>query len=139
MKECRLWDKLRTALRLLDFDVHATRHEDECTSGVPDTSYGGVGINGWIELKAYPEWPKRPSTTVKFSNFTPLQRRWLEDRGPTGGHCFLMAAFDKEVIVVDWSNLGAVGCTRKDELLQHCIYHAKLPLRGSDLASILFK
>lgn len=144
MTESDLWKRyLKAFLLTFPYEGDASRHEDECTGGIPDVSYGGRvkwgAVNGWIELKAYKNWPKKPPAIVKFSNFTALQRQFLGNRGEAGGHCFLMAVFGRDIIVVDWRSLDAVGTTNKDELVEASLYYEALPLNWTDLAQVLYR
>ena len=54
--------------------------------GTPDINF----IEGWVELKYLPEWPKRATTLVKFPKFYPQQRVWLVKRTLSGGKCFVL-------------------------------------------------
>ena len=118
--------------------VEYTRHEDEMTVGIPDVSYSCPGIHGWIELKALHNWPKRESTPVRFPKFKPAQRRFLVNRGELGGFCFFMAVVERDVIVIDWSQLEVVGELNKEGLVGIAQYYHKLPLQTTSLAPILF-
>lgn len=53
--------------------------------GTPDINY----VEGWLELKYLPDWPKRAETTVKFPKFYPQQRVWLVKRTLGNGNCFV--------------------------------------------------
>jgi len=81
--ESYLWQKQKQMP-----NAHLTRHEDKINYGIPDVSFGFDGVNGWIENKAFKVWP--PSDRIRFKNLTAMQVRFLENRGKTGGYCYLM-------------------------------------------------
>jgi len=68
---------------------HVQSHEDQHSTGVADLSYGAGGVNGWIELKQIPAWPKLDKTLAKPSHYTAEQVNWLRGRGRKGGNCFV--------------------------------------------------
>jgi len=81
MSEAKLSTKVLQTLRPLD----AIPVDNPRKPGTPDINY----IEGWIELKWLPDWPKRAATTVKFPKFRPEQRVWLVKRSKRGGVCFV--------------------------------------------------
>ena len=110
MNESGFWNTLKQGMgRSWD----ACRHEDACTLGVPDVSYGcrapmcinGDGVNGWIELKHVPEWPRRKNTTIKIKHFTTFQKMWLKNRGKQAGHCFLFVRIHDDFLLFSWNRL----------------------------------
>lgn len=97
--EATFWDWLsRTTGSLIDFQ----RHEDMYSVGIPDLSYGVKGVNGWIELKAYTEWP-----TGKLPHYTAKQANWLTQRGAHGGSCFILIRFGDDIAI--FSHQNAIG------------------------------
>ena len=87
----------------------ASRHEDCVGHGVPDVSYGMQGINGWIELKAMPAYPKRTATKVRIHHFTDCQRRWLTSRGSAGGYCWVLLRIERDYLLFHWRDAWKVG------------------------------
>jgi hypothetical protein len=93
--------KMRQAVlkALRTFRWHAVAVDNEtCHRGTADVSYVGrywptgcdVGkVEGWIELKQLPRWPKL-GEIVKISHFTPQQRIWLRQRWAAGGASSLL-------------------------------------------------
>ncbi len=135
--ESWLWKKLKYLEKNVHHNVHLTRHEDECTSGIPDVSYGIDGVNGWIELKAYKHWPKKPETVIPFKNFKISQKRFLRGRGKAGGYCFVMVVFGKEIVLFHWTDIHVLGETNKEELLKYAIYKSDIPIAQEELIKIL--
>ena len=68
-----------------EFDLQ--RHEDYLSVGVPDCSFGILGVNGWIELKYSDSFTNEFNTQLR-----PEQKSWLVRRGRAGGHCHLFSA-----------------------------------------------
>lgn len=91
--EQKLWKSLKRAMRKSGWD--ATRHEDVCSPGVPDVSWGARGVNGWIELKVIDRLPKDPCQPIKFE-VRPKQRVFLINRVKTGGHCGILVRVAKD-------------------------------------------
>jgi len=87
MNEKAVWKKLKD---LMGAHWHATRHEDIACQGVPDVSYGLCGVQGWIELKYLPSWPKSPRTPVRIPHFTKEQRLWTQLRHVMGCRVWLL-------------------------------------------------
>ena len=121
-----------------NFNCDACRHEDGVGGGVPDVSYGGLGVNGWVELKAYDDFPKRSNTIVQYKNFTVLQRRFLRNRGRAGGSCFVLTVVGRRVLIHDWSQLESLGSTNATQLMDLARYNYTLPLRAPQLTRLLF-
>lgn len=88
MNEATLRNYVRP--RLAEKGVLTTHHEDALNTGIPDLSYSGGGVNGWIELKWLEDWPKRATTIVRIPHYTKEQRHFLLTRGRAGGRCWLL-------------------------------------------------
>lgn len=70
-----MWRKVRPVLVAAKLDP--VRVENPIHPGTPDVNLC-TGV--WIELKCIPGWPKRDTTTVRISHYTPQQRVWLYRR-----------------------------------------------------------
>ena len=86
MSEAKLQEKVLKDLEKLD----AIPVENPKKPGTPDINY----LDGWIELKWLPKFPKKLTTIVRFPKFTPQQRVWLLKRNMKGGKCFVLAHVD---------------------------------------------
>lgn len=85
--EQTLWSYLNGKLR---HRWDAQRHEDRYDSGIPDTSYGLDGADGWIELKVG-RWPARGGPLRLRHPPTLEQCLFLENRGRHGaGLCWVL-------------------------------------------------
>jgi hypothetical protein len=74
---------------------HATRIESSSGNGMPDVSYGVKGINGFMELKYMPRWPKLATTRVKL----PLrleQEIWIRNRGGIAGNVWVLCRVEDD-------------------------------------------
>ena len=71
---------------LKDAGLDAMAVENPCNPGTPDVNL----VEGWIELKQLPKWPKRGTTTVRIEHFTQVQRMWLARRWDKGGNVYLL-------------------------------------------------
>ncbi len=101
------------------------RHEDSIQVGIPDVSYGSkwlneVAVNGWIELKAMREWPKKMSTIIKLEHFTPEQKAWLRKRGRNGGRCFMLLKVEGDVLLFHWTIVAKVGEFTRAQMIREC-------------------
>jgi len=96
------------------------RHEDRYSVGIPDLSYGVNNINGWIELKAYEQWPVN---TIK--HFTAKQAAWLTNRGEAGGHCFILIRINGTILLFNWKKAYALLTDIKGEY-ELCYYAKKV-------------
>lgn len=100
LPEQRMYDYLN---RLMERHWDAQRHEDKFVPDGPDVSFGMRGIDGWLELKTIPHWPKNPKTGVKVGHFRPGQVNWLERRGERGsGRVWCLFAVGEDMAKADW-------------------------------------
>lgn len=79
----------RLILALQGFGIRTQVH-DRCagTNDVPDLSFAGCGIDGWIEVKYLPDGV--PTSAHDIGHFTQGQRNWLTGTAKAGsGHCYL--------------------------------------------------
>lgn len=107
--EAEFWDYISA---VMGGKWDAQRHEDKYSVGIPDVSYGLLGVNGWIELKAYRKWP-----TNGIPKFTSKQSNWLKNRGKHGGKCFVLIRIDDYILVydhVDCHKLRDKGCGKEE-------------------------
>ena len=80
---------------------HASRIESSAGNGIPDVDFGMAGINGKIELKYIPEWPKRPTTLVKLP-LRPDQKIWIKNRGVIAGNVWALIRIKDDFFLLDW-------------------------------------
>ena len=106
MSEGSLWEYLREGMR---GRWDACRHEDAVTPGVPDVSYGVNGIQGWIELKALKDWPKKEDTAVPLNHLTKFQKLWLKRRGESGAACWILLRVNRDYLLFSWQVLDELG------------------------------
>ena len=99
MNEATLRNYVRKGLHAKG--VLTTHHEDALNSGIPDLSYAGGAVNGWIELKWLEAWPKREDTIAKIAHYTKEQKHFLLSRGRAGGRCWLLLRVGNEHLLFD--------------------------------------
>jgi hypothetical protein len=87
MAESDLWSTLKHHTQR---HGHIERVENMAGIGRPDVNYCIRGVEGNIELKQLPEWPKREDTVVPVRHFTPQQRLWIRDRVRAGGRVYVL-------------------------------------------------
>ena len=107
MNEATLRNYIRKGLR--DKGVLTTHHEDALNSGIPDLSYSGGGVHGWIELKWLEAWPKRADTIVRIPHYTKEQKHFLLTRGRAGGHCWLLLRVGRHHLLFNNERVQDVG------------------------------
>lgn len=83
--ESKLWQRMKDNLA---GKWDAQRHEDKSAIGVPDVSFGARGVQGWIELKSWPEMKCSFNDKVYFKKLKKTQRQWLKRRHRNGKRCF---------------------------------------------------
>lgn len=125
MNEATLRNYVRKGLR--NNGVLTTHHEDILNSGIPDLSYSGGGVHGWIELKWLEAWPKRAMTPVRLPHYTKEQRHFLLSRGRAGGRCWLLLRVGREHMLFDHERAQDAGAADRDWMLAA----AKLHVTGS--------
>lgn len=109
--EQRQWQYLKNAMGM-QWDVQ--RHEDKHSPAIPDLSYAIGRVDGWIELKTLPQWPKKDDTGVRIGHLTADQLNWLESRGAHGnGQVFVLLAVGEDMrfahwALIPWRNARAV-------------------------------
>lgn len=107
MNEATLRNYVRKGLHAKG--ILTTHHEDLLNAGVPDLSYSGNGVNGFIELKWLEAWPKREDTTVRIPHYTKEQKHFLLTRGRAGGRCWLLLRVGREHLLFDHESAQYVG------------------------------
>jgi len=75
------------------YGLHCQRHEDKYETGIPDLSYGGGRVNGWIETK----WEH-----IRFEKKQPL---WLSKRAMTGGFVWVIVGYRNAVKIINWRTM----------------------------------
>lgn len=122
-----MWDYLSGVMR---GRWDAQRHEDKYSDSIPDVSFARGGVDGWLELKIIPAWPKKANTPINLSHLRPGQVNWLEDRGRAGnGACYLLLAVGPtpskaEWLLVHWSVVR--------EVYDRTITHEQLYAKATD-------
>lgn len=90
--------------------------ENRVYPGTPDVNY----IEGWVELKWLPRWPKGQDEPVRVKHFTPQQRVWLRRRWRRGGRAYVLLQVAQDWLLFDGAtaadNLGKVSRGRLFEL-----------------------
>lgn len=117
---------------------HATRIESCVGMGIPDVSFGVSGINGWLELKYTPDWPKRDSTKVKLA-LRPEQKNWIQTRGALSGNVWVFWRISNTFFLLTWStaiSLAEEGATSAD-LLKRCTRYWHRFTDFTELAGVL--
>jgi hypothetical protein len=112
MNEATLRNYVRKGLHAKG--ILTTHHEDMLNAGVPDLSYSGAGVHGWIELKWLEAWPKRAATVVKIAHYTKEQKHFLLSRGRAGGRCWLLLRVEKDHLLIDHERAQDVGKAHGD-------------------------
>ena len=140
--ESYLWNKMDKAMESWDGDCHFTRHEDKSRPGIPDTSYGMLGINGWIELKARDKWPVDPEKLVRFRHeLTRPQRRFQRMRGAAAGHVFVMLIVGRkhnaEYLLFSWEDEEQLEQSTRGELYKLARYYSVGGIDVEDFVSSL--
>ncbi len=87
--EQRLWQRVRRALAP---HGRVSRIENPLDPGMPDVSYCLGGVEGWLELKALPAWPKQLNTIVGPRLVRPAQRAWWVRQLAAGGRLHVLLA-----------------------------------------------
>jgi hypothetical protein len=77
---------LRDSVCLALQPLNAIAVENPIIPGTPDVNYA----EGWIELKSWEYWPKRPTTTLIMDHWTPQQRVWHIRRSRVGGRTYVL-------------------------------------------------
>lgn len=107
--EANMWRTVRK--HMAEADLDPVRVENPACPGTPDVNY----VDGWLELKYLPEWPKRESTKIKIKHFTAEQRLWLKRRIKADGYARILLKIGTREWVL-FSGLGAI----------EALYHGRL-------------
>ena len=76
-------------------------HEDKISPNIPDLSFSGHSIDGWMELKWIGDTSVSGPSVV--SNLTAGQTRWLMLHGMKGsGNCYLVIGGVELSMIVPW-------------------------------------
>lgn len=69
---------------------HPVPIENTLAKGTADVEY----VDGWIELKALDEWPRRGLSLVRVDKYTKEQRQFARLRHRAGGRIFFLLKID---------------------------------------------
>jgi hypothetical protein len=87
--------------------------------GTPDINF----VEGWMELKYMPEWPRKASTLVKFPKFSTQQRVWLVKRSVRQGNCFVFLQVKNLYLLFEGGFAGQhFDRMTKDEMIKNALY-----------------
>ena len=137
MNEATLRNYVRP--RLAAKGVLTTHHEDALNSGIPDLSYSGGGVHGWLELKWLEAWPKRDATIVKIDHYTKEQKHFLLSRGRAGGRCWLLLRVGREHLLFDHERAQDIPGLTKYALCATAVLHVQGSIDFEQLTRILTK
>lgn len=119
---------------LRKFWMHPQAIENSVGTGVPDVNY----VQGWVELKALHEWPKRAATPVRIDHFTPQQRIWLRNRWMAGGAAYLLLKVDGEYLLFTGAYAADhVGNVPRMELINNAVGYWPKGLDEKELVTCL--
>ena len=96
MSEAQFW---RTLKKRLPSSAHFERIENLVAIGTPDVNFCWDGIEGWIELKFVPKWPKYKGKIITKKLWKPEQRIWALKRIRSGGKSFLFIQIEKDYLL----------------------------------------
>lgn len=123
-----LWHALRDAVSP---HGHIERIENMVGNGMPDVTFCILpGIEGFIELKWAPRWPKDPTVILKLKHFTPQQRIWLRQRTRAGGRCYvlLQVGDDRILLTGEWAQRHLGLDATKADITANALFGSRLPL-----------
>lgn len=93
--------KLQAALEAIGWKTQS--HRDMFSNYIPDLSFAGGGVDGWIEVKYL---PGEPSCLNDIKHYTRGQELWLRDAGAKGsGHCYLLIGTSISHTLIRWDRL----------------------------------
>lgn len=98
--------KLMLMLALEGRRYKCQAHEDKFTKYIPDVSFSGNYVDGWLEVKYC---PRIPTSLGKLDHWTKGQEQWLRDFGTRGsGHCYLLVGTPRMHAMWSWQTLATV-------------------------------
>ena len=131
MSESHMRKRVVQMLRPLD----GMAVENPAQPGTPDVNY----VEGWIELKKLPKWPKvGDNHPILVSHFTPQQRNWLMLRRRKNGRAFMLLQVGRDWLLFDGAvaaeHVGRVG---RRELERLALANWQNGPRAEELRAIL--
>lgn len=124
----RVLDALRT--------LHAFAVENSALPGTPDVNY----VEGWIELKQLPKWPKvGEDRNILLPHFTPQQRLFMLQRHRHHGKVWLMLKVGRDEWFLFRGKVAAehVGRCTRAQLIEHAARHWPKGLNEQELIACL--
>lgn len=108
--------------------------ENPVHPGTPDVNH----LNGWLELKQLPRWPKRSGTPVRVAHFTAQQRVWLRRRALAGGKVHVLLRVGDEWLLFEggWASLN-LGFLSAAELRAGAVHYWATGLNEQELITCL--
>lgn len=131
--ESNMRSKVLAALRSLD----AQAVENPINPGTPDVNY----VEGWIECKQLPNWPKTAEfEPVKIKHFTPQQRVWLKMRAKRKGVVYFLLKVKNEWLLFNGIDAAEhVGTMTRPQLRELAVKCWDNGLKDKELLSWLKK
>lgn len=94
------------------------RHEDKVRNYIPDFSFAGDRIDGWIEAKYQ---RTEPTSLGAIAHYTRGQENWLRERGKHGsGNCYLLLGTPHANFLWRWDVLGKVRNLKFEDAVHYC-------------------
>jgi hypothetical protein len=136
MSEAAMWNTLRPVL-VQSVRDDAVRVENPAWPGTPDVHWCMDGIEGWLELKEVPEWPKRPGTPLRIDHYTSQQRVWQRRRYNAGGRVHVLIKVSDDWLLFDvLTAISIIGEADRTKLIERCKLWCR-PLDGEMLRAEL--
>lgn len=112
MSEQTMRQRVVRGLRSLD----AISVENSARAGTPDVNY----VEGWIELKQLPRWPREEDAIVLCRHFRVGQRVWIKRRARAGGRVHVLLQVGRDWLLLPGAEaaeeLGRVSRARLEEM-----------------------
>ena len=113
-------------------------HRDSVSDDIPDLSFSGNGINGWIEVKYLKKVTDSPDRDLQ--HFTGGQQKWLQHHGKAGGYCYLWVGSLPRHLVLPWNMVHQVRTATWATLERYSIIaHQRMDVLVDFMASALYR
>lgn len=100
MSEANLSRRLTQKIKPLMDSWH--RIENRVAVGTPDVWFGVGHFGGWVELKHVADYPKMPTTPIRFKHFNIDQVNTLEEFGRAQGRVWILVQVASDHWLFRW-------------------------------------
>jgi hypothetical protein len=109
--------------------MDAVSVENPAHPGTPDVNY----VEGWLELKQLPRWPRDEAKVIICSHFRTGQRVWIKKRARAGGQVHVLLQVGRDWLLLPGREaaveLGKSATRARLEEMAVRVWHGRMDMK----------